>query len=197
MQVKAKAKYIRMSPRKVRLVADIVRGLDLEDALNRLAILNKKAVKSIEKLLKSALANAEHNYELSKDNLFIKEILVDDGPTSYRWMPRAHGRATQLRKRTSTIKITLEEKVATKKQVKAKKQEIETVQVKEKIGDLPIEKADVAKKTRLTKGAEEIKSEEDFDIKRKGGFRDMQQQEKGDKKSKGMFKKMFRRKSGM
>lgn len=199
MDVKAKAKYIRISPRKARLVADLVRGLDLEEAFAKLAVLNKKAVKSINKLLNSALASAEHNNQLEKSNLFIKDITVNDGPTYYRWMPRAHGRATQLRKRTSIIDITLSEKVESKSMKTTKKEEkIDTVKVDKKVNEPLEEKVELDKKEQLNKEDSIEKEEEKYDIKRKGGHRDMEQKDKGDQKKKsGVFKKMFRRKSGM
>jgi len=197
MQVKAKAKYIRISPRKARLVVDVVRGLDLQDAFNRLTLLNKKAVGPVEKLLKSALANAEHNDELTKDNLFIKEFRVDDGPTAYRWMPRAFGRATPIRKRTSIFSLVLEEKIPTTKKKDKKTQKVETTTDKEKITDKIDPSVSTLKKQESSQALEEEHNEEKIDVKRKGGHRDMQQQEKNVKKEKGIFKKMFRRKSGM
>ena len=111
MEVKAKAKYIRMSPRKVRLVADVVRGLAVEKAMDQLVFVKKHAVRPIEKLLNSAVANAENNFELEKKNLYIKEIKINEGPTLKRWKPRARGRATPIRKRTSHIDIVLAELV--------------------------------------------------------------------------------------
>ena len=110
MEVKAKAKYIRRSPKKVRLVVDVIRGLDVPIAENQLKFMNKGAVVPILKLLNSAVANAEHNFELKKDNLYIKEIKVDQGPTLKRWMPRAMGRATTIRKKSSHISIVLSER---------------------------------------------------------------------------------------
>ena len=195
MIVKAKAKYIRISPRKARLVADLVRGLDLEEAFSKLAILNKKAVMPIGKLLNSALASAEHNNNLERNNLYIKEITVNDGPISYRWMPRAFGRATQLRKRTSMIEIGLAERVETKvKDEKKKDEKIETVKVDKKVSEPLAEKVE-SEKTEENQSSE--KEEDKFDIKRKGGHRDMEQRDRGDQKKKGALKKMFRRKSGM
>lgn len=115
MEVKASLKHLRTSPRKVRLVADMVRGKKVDNALNQLMLTNKKVTSPIQKLLMSAISNAENNFELKKDNLIIKEIRVDDGATLKRWMPRAHGRATPIRKRSSHIMITLGEIVETKK----------------------------------------------------------------------------------
>ena len=198
MEVKAKAKYIRISPRKARLVVDLVRGLDLQAALDKLAVTNKKAVRFVDKLLKSALANAEHNLELKKDNLYIKELKVDEGPTFYRWMPRAFGRATPLRKRTSMISVILDERVPTEKKVTEKgSKKIETVKVDQKTTDQIKQKVDVSKKDTDLKDVDAEKKDDQHDVKRKGGQRDMQQQDRMQKKEKGLFKKMFRRKSGM
>ncbi len=115
MEVKASLKHLRTSPRKVRLVADLVRGLKVDKALNKLSLTNKKVALPLYKLLMSAISNAENNFELKKDNLLIKEIRVDDGATLKRWMPRAHGRATPIRKRSSHVMITLAEIVESKK----------------------------------------------------------------------------------
>ena len=109
MEVKAKAKHVRMSPRKVRLVADIIREMRVAPALNQLYFLHKRATVPVKKVIESAIANAEHNYELDKNNLYIKEITVDEGRTLHRFMPRAYGRATPIRKRTSHINVVLGE----------------------------------------------------------------------------------------
>ncbi len=198
MQVKAKANYIRISPRKARLVAAVVRSLDLQRAFDQLAMLNKKAVRPIVKLLKSALANAEHNFELDKGNLFVQEIRVDDGPTLHRWMPRAFGRATPIRKRTSMISLILAERVPSEGKAKTKKQKIETIKTAAEIATKPNEtKIETPKNDAVMKDAEAGHQEEYFDVKKQGGYRDAQQVGKNIKKEKGLFKKMFRRKSGM
>ncbi len=110
MEVKAKVNRIRISPRKTRLVVDVIRGLRVSDAYARLSLLNKKATTPILKLLKSAVSNAEHNFNLDANNLIIKEIRVDGGAILYRWMPKAQGRATPIRKRTSMVSVVLQEK---------------------------------------------------------------------------------------
>jgi len=124
MEVKAAAKYLRHSPRKARLVVDLVRGQKIGQALSQLRFVNKAVGLPLSKLIKSAVANALHNFDLAEDNLYIKEIRVDEGPTLKRWMPRAHGRATPLRKRTSHISLILAEIKATVSR-KAKKQKLE------------------------------------------------------------------------
>ncbi len=123
MDVRAKAKYIRISSKKMRLVADIVRGMEVNKALSQLNFVNKKSAKPIKKLVESAIANAKHNYNLDKNNLFIKEIRIDKGRTLHRWTPRALGRATPIRKRSSHISLILGELVDSGV-VKSKKQEV-------------------------------------------------------------------------
>jgi len=124
MEVKAKAKHIHVSPRKVRLVIDVVRGLDVEEALNQLQFIAKTAKRPVLKLLNSAIANAKHNHELEKANLYIKEIFADEGTTLKRWRPRAFGRAAPIRKRTSHITIVLGERKPTKVKAKKEKKEL-------------------------------------------------------------------------
>lgn len=110
MEIRAHAKFVRNAPRKVRLVVDTVRGLGIADALARLRFIPKAASLPVTKLLQSAVANAENNFHLKAENLFIKSILVNEGPRLKRFQPRAFGRATVIRKRMSHIHITLEEK---------------------------------------------------------------------------------------
>mgnify|MGYP000471043569 CR=1 FL=1 len=124
METKATAKHIRMSPKKVRLVVDVIRGKEVNKALAQLNFINKKAVKPVKKVVESAIANAQHNYDLDKNNLYIKEICVDKGRTLYRYTPRALGRATPIRKRTSHINVTLGE-IADSGVVESRKPEVE------------------------------------------------------------------------
>ena len=105
--VNARARFVRVAPRKARLVADQVRGLPLEDALPLLRFSTRSAAQDIRKLLESAAANAEANHDLVADDLLIKDIHVDEGPTLRRYRPRALGRATRINKRTSHIVVAL------------------------------------------------------------------------------------------
>lgn len=118
MEVKARLRYLRMSPRKVRLVIDMVRGLKVEQAVHQLEFSQKAASKPVLKLLKSAIANAEHNHRLETSTLKIVSITADGGPTLYRWMPRAHGRATPIRKRTTHVNLVLSDGKAGSKLLK-------------------------------------------------------------------------------
>ena len=110
-----------MGPRKMRLLVDLIRGKRAERALALLSVLNKRGALPLRKLLDSAVANAKHNHSLQAENLYIKSITVDGGPVLKRWMPKAHGRATPVRERTSHVKLTLG--VLERKEKKAKKLE--------------------------------------------------------------------------
>ena len=109
--MKASATHIRISPRKVRMVVDTVRGKSVSQALSILGFTRKKAALPVQKLLKSAVANAVENGGINDvETLVIDRIMVDEGPTLKRYMPRARGRATPIRKRTSHIRIVLRER---------------------------------------------------------------------------------------
>ena len=105
--VRAKARYVRVTPRKARLVADQVRGLPYEDARTLLNFSPRDAARDIAKLLNSAGANAENNHDLVAEDMRISSITIDEGPTIKRWRPRARGRATRIDKRTSHISLVL------------------------------------------------------------------------------------------
>jgi large subunit ribosomal protein L22 len=109
MEVRAKLRFVRVSPRKTRLVADLIRGKGSEEAMNILTFTKKAASKILIKLLKSAIANATQKKTIDIDRLYVKKIAVDQGPTMKRFQPRAMGRATTIRKRSSHITIILDE----------------------------------------------------------------------------------------
>ncbi len=110
MEARALAKYVRISPRKVQIVADLVRGKDVEEAIAILKFTPKKGASILEKVVKSALANAENNYDMDRENLYISKVYANQGPTMKRYRPRAQGRAFHIRKRTSHIGVVLAEK---------------------------------------------------------------------------------------
>ena len=110
MEAKAVAKYVRMSPIKLKPVTDLVRGKDLNEALNILKFTPGKGSEIVEKVVKSAAANAENNYDMNPDNLYVAEVYAHQGPTMKRFMPRAQGRATAIRKRTSHIEVVVKER---------------------------------------------------------------------------------------
>ena len=109
MVSKAKLRYLRIAPRKVRLVADLIRGKNVEEALSILQFTTKKSSVPLAKLLQSAVANADQKDGVDVDALFIKTITVDGGPTIKRYRPRAMGRATPILKRTSHVLIELDQ----------------------------------------------------------------------------------------
>jgi large subunit ribosomal protein L22 len=110
VEAKASLKMLRSTPRKTRLVADLIRGKEVLEAENILRYTDRRAAKPILKLLQSAKANAVNNHDMFEDSLVVSKIMVDDGPTLKRILHRARGRADLMRKRTCHITITLEEK---------------------------------------------------------------------------------------
>ena len=125
MEVKAHTRHLRMSPRKVRLVVDAVRGMAVEPALAQLTFMSRAAARPVKKLLESAIANAEHNFKLDREGLYIKAAMVNQGPTLKRWRPRAMGSAAPILKRTCHVTLVLDSKTGAKKAEapKAKKAE--------------------------------------------------------------------------
>lgn len=110
MEAKAVAKYIRMSPQKVRLVVDLIRGKKVQEAGNILMFTRKYAAGIVAKVLKSAVANAAQNPDIDENTLYVKEIFVDQGPSLKRWRARAQGRAAGIKKRTSHITVVVDER---------------------------------------------------------------------------------------
>ncbi|MEZ4598425.1 MAG: 50S ribosomal protein L22 [Syntrophotaleaceae bacterium] len=110
MEARAKLKYARLSPRKTRLVVDMVRGKGVQEALNILRFSPQKAAAIVGNVVSSAVANAEQKGVSDVDRLFVKTIMVDQGPVLRRFLPRAQGRATRIRKPTSHITVVLDEK---------------------------------------------------------------------------------------
>ena len=110
-----------MSSRKVRLVVDVIRGMQIEPALAQLTFMSKAAARPVRKLLESAIANAEHNFKLNRDGLYIKSAMVNQGPTLKRWRPRAMGSAAPILKRTCHITLVLDSKTGETKAEAPKK----------------------------------------------------------------------------
>jgi len=108
MRVKSQAKWIRMSPRKLRRIIALLRGKGTKEAMLILKYLPHRGAREVEKVLKSAVANAKNNYKLNEADLFVDEIYVDQGPTLKRWRARARGRAFPIAKRTSHITVFVE-----------------------------------------------------------------------------------------
>ena len=126
-QIKAQLNGLRISPRKVRAVANLIRRKNVNEAMSQLDHVVKNSASHFKKLLISAIANAENNKDMVRDNLFIKELAVDEGMKLKRFRPKGFGRASMIQKKTSRIRITLEEKVPG-----LKKQKIKVSKVAEK-----------------------------------------------------------------
>ncbi|MEJ2588821.1 MAG: 50S ribosomal protein L22 [Deltaproteobacteria bacterium] len=109
METRAAAKFIRISPQKIRLVMNEVRGKKVEEALNLLTFSPQRGARLLKKLIDSAVANAQENTGSDVDTLYVKRIYADEGPTLKRWRPRALGRATRINKRTSHLTVVLDD----------------------------------------------------------------------------------------
>ena len=110
MEARASTRFARMTAQKARLVVDMIRGRGVEEALGILTFTPKRGAKLVAKTLRSAIANAEHTSRVDVDALYVKRAFVDEGPTGKRSLPRAHGRATPIFKRTSHITIIVDER---------------------------------------------------------------------------------------
>jgi len=110
MESTAVARYVRVSPRKVRLVMDQIRGKKVEEALNLLSFASQRAAKILIKLINSAVANAQQSSDIDVDKLYIEKIFADEGPILKRFRPRAMGRATGILKRTSHLTVVIDER---------------------------------------------------------------------------------------
>ena len=130
MQAKAVAKTVRIAPRKVRLVLDLIRGKEVGEAMSILQLTNKRSSPVVEKVIKSAVANAEHNYDMDVDHLIVSEAYADEGPTLKRFRPRAQGRATKINKRTSHVTIIVAEPASLEEDTAVESEENEKVEEK-------------------------------------------------------------------
>jgi large subunit ribosomal protein L22 len=171
MEIKAKLNYLRIASRKVRLVANLIRGMDVKEAETQLRFMPKRASAPLLKLLNSAIANAKNNFNLEKNVLFIKKLTINQGPPFKRWRAGARGRANPIAKKTSHINLVLD----IKKGVKTK------------------EPAQKAKPIEAGPPKSESFGEEEAKVK-KPKFRAPKKIEKKPK-SKGLFKKVFKRKA--
>lgn len=179
MQVSARLKNFRMSAKKARLTADMVRGKSTNEAKSQLKYLPGKLSEPLFKLIESAIANASHNHGLDKNNLFIEKITIDDGPALQRWRPRAHGRAYPILKRSCHIEVVINEIEEGKNRRTVEKQEVKTVTYEE------LKKATKEAEKILAGQRKRLKKEEKKDEVRKGP----------DAKGGGALSKIFRRKS--
>ena len=159
MEVTAQLKNLRIAPRKVRLVSGLIKGLDAAIAKGQLDHLVKKSSRPISKLLDSAIANAHNNFGLVKENLFVKDIIVNEGIRLKRFRPKGFGMTSPIQKKTSHIKIVLGEKVPglklTKQQIEERKISEETIPGKAE----PVEKEEAKEKAKIITAKPEVKKE--------------------------------------
>lgn len=201
MKVSAKLTNLRIAPRKVRLVSNLIKNLNVADAVNQLDIHVKRSNPYFKKLLLSAASNGENDFGLDKNNLYIFDIIVDAGPTLKRWMPKAYGRAGQILKRTSQIEIILEERIEGKGRKskeeleKEKKKRMEEKRKNEKIIAKEAEDNRKESADNVARGAaggeKEAAKKEAQIIKTK----EIKNSLAGGEKKGGLVSKIFRRKS--
>jgi large subunit ribosomal protein L22 len=191
-QVSAKLKNLRIAPRKTKLTADLIKGMDVKVALSQLDKTVKRSSEPMKKLLASAIANGENNLGLDKDNLYVFNVLVGAGPTMKRWMPKAFGRAGQILKRTSQITIILEERI----EGKGRKTKEEMEEIKKKKEEKRKKEEKEVRKAAEEKEKESGKKEKEKDLTKEN----VSQEKEIGKGKKGAEKKswgnrIFRRKS--
>lgn len=166
MEVKAQHKNVRMSARKIRVLRGVVRGLPVQAAEAQLKYRPSKAAQTVLKVLRSAVANAEHNFEIAPENLRVADVVIDGGFTLKRFRPSSRGSAKPILRRTSHVSVVVEEVgETTKKKKKARKTQIETITAEELIkGEIPAQEVEVEKESAPKKEvkAAPSKSEEAF-----------------------------------
>ena len=198
MKSSAKLRYLNISPRKVRLVVDALRGLGAQEALSKLRFIKKRSAYPIEKLLRSAMANAEHNFSLDKGSLRIQEFKVDGGPMLKRFKPKALGRAAPIQRKTSHITIVLEgEKMSAQELEKRKKEQVVSKKQDPSTPPRSLGQPELGVSKKETKGDSKIQDESSKMIEKKLGARrghDQEKKVKQDKKQ-SFAKRLFRRKS--
>lgn len=193
MEVKASLKHLRMSPRKARLVIDVVRSMPVNPALDQLKFINKKATDPIACLIRSAIASGVNTYSLEADNLYIKEIRSDEGVMLKRWMPRAHGRACSIRKRGCHLSLILAEIKESGKKEKKVLKTADPVKLEKLVADsAKTAKVNKAKKESKVKNAASTEKGAEIIDPRMEGHHGHDKVEG----AKGFTSKMFRRKSG-
>lgn len=190
MKVNAKLKNLRVSPRKVRLTTELIKGMEVGNAIDQINANVKRANEPIVKLIKSAIASAENDFGLDAGNLYISDIRVDAGITLKRWMPRAYGRATQILKRSSCVKLTLDEIVEGKN--RKSKQQIEKEKKAREKATKTGEKEITEGKKELSERVEDKKESIPTDVKKEHHEVDAKRKES---RQSGWTNKIFRRKS--
>ncbi|OIP75540.1 50S ribosomal protein L22 [bacterium (Candidatus Gribaldobacteria) CG_4_9_14_3_um_filter_36_15] len=162
MQVIAKLNYLRIAPRKMRLLVDLIRGKKVQEAMALLDFSPKKGSRPLKKVLEQAIANAENNFQLKKSSLYISKITIDEGPKLKRWRARARGRAARIEKKTSHISLVLNEIKEKREAKKVKrvrveeKKKVKKVKEVEKAPKFKLEKRKILRPTKETKGFKRV-----------------------------------------
>lgn len=177
-EIKAQLRHLRITPRKVRLVLNLIRGLTVKEAENQLQLLPKRASAPVSKLLSSAVASAKNTYGIDSGDLYVDKLFANAGPTLKRWLPRAFGRATPINKRSSHIMLVLKQ-INSKASVKAKSE----LTAGEKLDKKDIIKQSVETTSQIKKGDKEKRKTVLEDVSRKT------------QRQPSIMKKVFRRKS--
>ncbi|MDD3101976.1 MAG: 50S ribosomal protein L22 [Patescibacteria group bacterium] len=196
MKISVTTKHLKMSPKKMRQVVAVIRNMDVTDAIDQLNFIPRKASLLILKTLKSGIANAQHNFNLKKENLFIKEIFVNQGPVLKRFTSKAFGRVGDIHKRSSDLTIFLDERVASKN-IKPITQKLDKIvpesQAKEE--DKPMDRiSDEISDSKPNKEFSKPKEQKIFDAHRKGKYKPGGNKDKS-KNTGGTLKRLFNRKS--
>ena len=186
-----------MTPRKVRLVTSLVKGMDAKQAQGQLRFMNKKAAGIVLKLLNSGLSNAKHNFNLSEDNFYILRLQVEAGPSLKRWLPRAMGRATPILKRTCNIHLILEEKTPSKKAVSAPKKKAKGQKLEKAEKEMGTEEKPVIEKEETISVVQEAAQEQRKPafVAKPYGASSQSKKRFFSRQTFGNIKKVFRRKS--
>lgn len=198
MEVKAQLRFTRMSPKKIRLVTNLIAGMPVSRALEQLSALQKAAAQPVEKLLRSAIANAEHNFGMEENNLYISEATANLAGMLKRYTPKAHGRATVIRKRMAHVTVTLKEITPTdpKKLKKSTQKKERVTVVDEPVTEREPKRVPLDQKDPIPAGHEQEAGVEIHDPRMEGKHRHAQHSDKRSQKGKkGFVQKMFNRKS--
>jgi large subunit ribosomal protein L22 len=182
---------LRVAPRKIRLVTNLIKKMDVEDALSQLDVTIKRGSAPVKKLLLSAISNGENNFGIDRNNMYVLDVIVGAGPTLKRWMPKAYGRAGQILKRTSQIELILEERIegkGRKTQEQLEKERQARAEEKKKA-----EKARAKEREEAEKSQD--KSPEEGKTKLAEKIKDSEKPKKAIDKKGGWGSKIFRRKS--
>jgi len=191
MRVSAKLNNLRIAPRKIRLVTNLIKKMDVDEAIDQLDVNIKKGSSPIKKLLQSAISNGENNFGIDRNNMYVYDVSVGAGTTLKRWMPKAYGRAGQILKRTSKIELILEERVEGKGR--------KTKEQLDKERKARLEEKRKAEKERIKEQQETEKADDKLVTEGKSKLaekaKDIEKPKKAKDKKGGWGSKIFRRKS--